>query len=505
MRLRNVTDFLIQATLSNLLVSTILAVIAWVVQRRFRSASLANLLWAIVLIKMVTPPLFSLPVVEVPRVSRSSVQPTGLSSELPLTYTTDPNSGAADLTLPTRTESPTSHTASQTTSVSFWSRSSGLAIFAWIAVSAMLFFVSAFRIVRFHWLLKVNSRVQLELASGLCNEVARQFGIRRCPDVVVSSANIAPFVWWMAGRSIIVVSEQTLRQLNVCDLRLVITHEMAHIKRRDHWFRWLEWFALVGLWWNPVMWWARAQLRISEEMACDDLVLETTHSDVHQYANALLTMAELLTSSAIRPPVVASAINSGGHLEKRLKMMIEQRNWKVPATLRLGILAMAVSIFPLGLVYAQDSKAIERRLGGAVEAGELTLEQARVMMEALKRSAGSERGRDREMEAKKRRYMAFAQEIEAAVDAGKVSKEDAEKKLIGLRKEMFSDAGRKKKFGATKTKIEAAVDAGKVSKEDAEKKLIQHRKDMEMENTALKAKIHELEEEIMRLKEDHEQ
>jgi len=55
-----VADFLIQATLSNLVVATILAVIAWVVQHRVRSASLANLLWAIVLIKMVTPPLFSL-------------------------------------------------------------------------------------------------------------------------------------------------------------------------------------------------------------------------------------------------------------------------------------------------------------------------------------------------------------------------------------------------------------------------------------------------------------
>ena len=88
-------DFLLQATLSNLLVSTILAVVAWVVQRRVHSPSLVNLLWAIVVIKMVTPPLFSLPVVEVSRVSGSSVQSSVLSSELPLTHTTDPISDAA--------------------------------------------------------------------------------------------------------------------------------------------------------------------------------------------------------------------------------------------------------------------------------------------------------------------------------------------------------------------------------------------------------------------------
>ncbi len=46
---------------------------------------------------------------------------------------------------------------------------------------------------------------------------------------------------------------------------------------------------------------------------------------------------------------------------------------------------------------------------------------------------------DRELEAKKRRYMAFKEKIEAAIDAGKLSKEDAEKELIALRKKFFGD------------------------------------------------------------------
>ena len=107
-------------------------------------------------------------------------------------------------------------------------------------------------------------------------------------------------------------------------------------------------------------------------------------------------------------------------------MMITEKTWKVPVAVWLGIVAMASCILPQGRVYAQDFEAVERRLGGAVEAGELTLEQASIMMKALKRSAGSKRAHNREMEAKKRRYMAFAKEIEAAVEAGNISKEDAE-------------------------------------------------------------------------------
>ena len=188
-------------------------------------------------------------------------------------------------------------------------------------------------------------------------------------------------------------------------------------------------------------------------------------------------------------------MNRCGNLEKRLKMMITEKTWKVPVAVWLGIVAMASCILPQGRVYAQDFEAVERRLGGAVEAGELTLEQASIMMKALKRSAGSKRAHNREMEAKKRRYMAFAKEIEAAVEAGKISKEDAEEKLIAVRKKMFRDAGRKQEdrsdkhgisveeYRRAEAKIRELVKKGEVSKEDAEKRLIEMRKSIRTEKS----------------------
>ena len=176
-------------------------------------------------------------------------------------------------------------------------------------------------------------------------------------------------------------------------------------------------------------------------------------------------------------------------------MMITEKTWKVPAAVCLVIVAMAFCVLPLGRVYAQDFKAVERRLGGAVEAGELTLEQASIMMKALNLSAGSKHAHDREMEAKKRRYMAFAKEIEAAVEAGKISKEDAEKKLIALRKKMFRNAGRKKEnrsdkrgfsveeYRRAEAEIRELVKNGKVSKADAEKRLIEMRKAIRTEKS----------------------
>ena len=68
-------DYLVAATLSNLLVSTILAALAWVVQRKIASPGLMNLLWAVVLIKLVTPPIVAIPALIVPSVAGSKRWP----------------------------------------------------------------------------------------------------------------------------------------------------------------------------------------------------------------------------------------------------------------------------------------------------------------------------------------------------------------------------------------------------------------------------------------------
>ncbi|MDG2182931.1 MAG: hypothetical protein P8L78_14675, partial [Mariniblastus sp.] len=106
----------------------------------------------------------------------------------------------------------------------------------------------------------------------------------------------------------------------------------------------------------------------------------------------------------------------------------------------------------------------------------------------------SDRAEGGDMEVRKRRYMAGAEEIEMAVEAGKISKRDAERKLIEMRKKMFPSRSKgdaksdraeggdmevlKRRYMAGAEEIEMAVEAGKISKRDAETKLIEMRKKM---------------------------
>ncbi|MFP6575281.1 MAG: hypothetical protein VB912_09025, partial [Pirellulaceae bacterium] len=102
-------------------------------------------------------------------------------------------------------------------------------------------------------------------------------------------------------------------------------------------------------------------------------------------------------------------------------MMISEKTWKVPGAVRLGIVAIAFCILPRGFVSAQDFNAVERKLEEAIKAGDLTREDAAIMLNALKRSkrtaggdkgtARGDKGSDRDLEAKKRRYDSYAKEI----------------------------------------------------------------------------------------------
>ncbi|TWT84667.1 hypothetical protein CA13_61470 [Planctomycetes bacterium CA13] len=164
--------------------------------------------------------------------------------------------------------------------------------------------------------------------------------------------------------------------------------------------------------------------------------------------------------------------------------MIADKSWKVPSSMRMTIVAIAICVFPLGVVYAQNFEAVERRLGGAVEAGELSLEQATLMLDTLRRSTSSG-----EMKEKKQRYERYMKEIKDALEQGKLTEEETVMKLAAVRREMFEEGirsdrergeleAKKQRYKLFMEEIKAAVEAGKLTEEEADKKLTAVRRKM---------------------------
>ena len=72
----------------------------------------------------------------------------------------------------------------------------------------------------------------------------------------------------------------------------VVAHEMAHIKRKDHWWKPLGFLLLTVYWFNPLMWVAYILLCRDIELACDEKVIaELGNEQRADYTQALVACA----------------------------------------------------------------------------------------------------------------------------------------------------------------------------------------------------------------------
>ncbi len=70
-----------------------------------------------------------------------------------------------------------------------------------------------------------------------------------------------------------------------------LTHERAHIARRDWLVHMAVWAMTCVLWFNPLMWWTRRRLALLAECAADDTVLLSGFAPT-AYASQLLVLAQ---------------------------------------------------------------------------------------------------------------------------------------------------------------------------------------------------------------------
>jgi beta-lactamase regulating signal transducer with metallopeptidase domain len=119
--------------------------------------------------------------------------------------------------------------------------------------------------------------------------------------------------------------------------RVVLLHELAHVKRRDCLTQMLAHLACATYWFNPLVWLAARRLRAERERACDDLVLAagTRGSD---YADHLLDIARSLRSGAW-PTWSAVTMAHRSQLEGRLMAILD------PALPRRSPTRRSVTVF----------------------------------------------------------------------------------------------------------------------------------------------------------------
>ena len=406
------TEMLLEYALGNTLLATPLVLLAWMIGRWRRHPSLAHLLWVLVMIRLVMPPIAAVPwlSVRVPfdRITAAAgdIQRDARSRSAPSAPENGSMSGAApsaELTVaPGRTggsvsrpevamppasaarreldgaataapaavvevpDVPASASNQQNASRNTEARGdSSLADYPWLLVGApwlagtvLIVGISAARVVRFRRGLLVHCSPANPDIRGVASSVAAELGVRRSFKVLTAPSNAVPFVWSGFGGPIIVLPVALATDADAPSLRLILMHELAHVRCRDDLVRWLDWAVVAWLWWNPLAWIARRGLRSSEELACDALVLRTCGASTREYGACLVAAAESMAGSAFRTPAQACTMGDGGSLEQRITIIMSgslQRRPSVP--LRVIAAGLAATCLMSGLTTTASAQS----------------------------------------------------------------------------------------------------------------------------------------------------
>jgi len=153
----------------------------------------------------------------------------------------------------------------------------------------------------------------------------RQLRIRRA-DLIISKAVPMPLVtgFWRAR---VILPTGIEIESEPGQVRMVLLHELAHIKRGDLWLAWLGWLAAVMHWFNPGVSLALSLARKDREMACDEWVLQRT-SDAKSYGLALLHFVKL--AQAMSPFSRAGTIGIVEGRAALFQRMARIANWRRP-------------------------------------------------------------------------------------------------------------------------------------------------------------------------------
>jgi TonB family protein len=206
-------------------------------------------------------------------------------------------------------------------------------------------------LTRLLWLSARSRAVTNRAWASAAREISDGYGLR--PPRLLVNRGASLLVTWGVRRATVLLPGCALSWPE-SRVRLVLAHELAHIRRGD----WIVQLAVELLscvyWFNPLVWIARARLRRESEQACDDAVINGG-ADGPDYATHLVNIARELQRSRLWVP--APSIARASHLERRVRTMLDHRTDRRPVSrtaCAAALAAMLALVIPLsGAAVAQ--------------------------------------------------------------------------------------------------------------------------------------------------------
>lgn len=129
-------------------------------------------------------------------------------------------------------------------------------------------------------------------------------------------------------------------QMDLKQVEAILIHELSHIRRNDYLFNLIRTVMETALFFNPFIWLTGKFIDIEREHACDDLVLELTHTPM-TYAHALLQL-ELLTNTPA-PSFALAATGKKQYLYQRIKRITDMKTTYMNSKQKLAAITLTIA------------------------------------------------------------------------------------------------------------------------------------------------------------------
>ena len=315
---------------------------------RGASAHWRYLLWLVVLIKCLVPPVVSL---SLPAMSESANQ------FLPHAISAAPNSIVRPDTVASKPEQIVTAQSQSRAGLSAppsiwenvdWSR---WLLIAWAASALTYLLVAFLRAWRIQQgLTHGRTWPDMELECEFL-ELTKCVGTRFRPKLCLIRGLSQPFVWGLL-RGAIYLPENFGRQGTLRERKLVMAHELAHVLRWDALVNFVQVLVQAIFIFHPLVWLLNRFIRHEREKCCDEMAVAILSSPPQEYGSAILNrLADYFEPAC--PPSSLAISGRAKDLEDRIKSLLRpgrsfSRQPTIPA--RVTVLLLALLVLPLQVV-----------------------------------------------------------------------------------------------------------------------------------------------------------
>ncbi len=175
-------------------------------------------------------------------------------------------------------------------------------------------------------------------------QVSRTLSLKFQP-IIATSENIAVPIAVGILRPTVLLPTSIMAGLSVSEIELVLRHELAHLRRYDHFVIVFQRLIESILFFHPVTWYLSGRIHEERENCCDDLACASGVNRI-QYANVLLRVAELTcVDGSFADGNSSVALAADGHRPSKLRQRISRlliASPSKPATGQRALLCIAI-------------------------------------------------------------------------------------------------------------------------------------------------------------------